>query len=423
MKRGLRLPPNVTIKPSRAVTLKGIEQTTGTAKIPMYLVTGGNEPVFKLEMVFRAGRLFERHRHAASATAALMPDGTDTMSSQVLAEALEYYGATVRCYSSPDSLTLSVHAMTKFAAPVFDIVRHILLEPSFPEEELAQYQKKKIQRYKMGMAQNEYLANREFSERIFGPTHPYGYSSTPERIMALTPESLRAHHSILGRTCLDVFLAGDTRDGLLVKVEDLLSGLPEGENVPITSQLPEQSIEKVHIPGPQPHQVSVRIGKQIINRKHHDYPGLFLLNTILGGYHGSRLIRNLREEKGLTYSVQSNLESLLQSTCFIVTTDANLEFRDKVVEEIYHEIDNLRSLNVGKAEMEMVKNYICGNFLMQIDGPFNVVDTIKPLIAHKLPIDYFDEFVERLVKVSAKKVRSLAEVYLNPEEMLEVVVG
>jgi predicted Zn-dependent peptidase len=78
---------------------------------------------------------------------------------------------------------------------------------------------------------------------------------------------------------------------------------------------------------------------------------------------------------------------------------------------------------VGGQEMEMVKNYVCGNFLMQIDGPFNVVDTIKPLVLHKLPLTYFEEFVTQLRKVSAKKVQALAEEYLNPEEMVEVVVG
>jgi predicted Zn-dependent peptidase len=228
---------------------------------------------------------------------------------------------------------------------------------------------------------------------------------------------------MLGKTCLDVFLAGDTRDGLLHKVEALLTDLPQGELNNTPQNKPVQTSGKHHLAGPQPHQTSVRIGKQIISRKHRDYPGLFLLNTILGGYHGSRLIRNLREEKGLTYGVQSNLESLLESTCFIVSTDANQESRERVVEEIYKEIAQLQTKNVGSREMEMVKNYICGNFLMQIDGPFNVVDTIKPLVLHKLPLTYLEEFITQLRRVSAKKVKSLAEVYLGKEEMVEVVVG
>ena len=423
MKRALRLPAHIPIQPSRAITLQGIEQTTIASDIPVYLVSGGNEPVFRLEMSFRAGKLFERHHHAVSATSALITDGTHKMSSSVLAEALEYYGATVRCYASPDTLTFSVHAMSKFAAPVLEIVRDILLEPSFPQDEFSLYQKKKIQRYKMGQMQNEYLANRAFSERVFSSMHPYGYTSTPDDVMALTTAHLREHHRMLGHTCLDVFLAGDTRDGLLEKVESLLTGLPAGEERNTPENRPTQTTGKLHLSGPQPHQVSVRIGKQIISRRHRDYPGLFLLNTILGGYHGSRLIRNLREEKGLTYNVQSSLESLLESTCFVISTDANLESRERVVQEIYREIGHLRTRTVGSSEMEMVKNYICGNFLMQIDGPFNVVDTIKPLVLHKLPLTYLEEFIAQLRKVSAKKVQSLAEAYLNPEEMVEVVVG
>jgi len=306
---------------------------------------------------------------------------------------------------------------------VLEIMRDIILEPVFPQDELSLYQKKKVQRYKMGQMQNEYQANRVFSEYVFGSAHPYGYTATPEDVMALTTESLKEHHGILGKACLDVFLAGDTRDRLIDKVDSLLSDLSEGVLRKAPENGPEQKSGPHHLPGPQPHQTSVRIGKQIISRKHRDYPGLFLLNTILGGFHGSRLIRNLREEKGLTYGVQSNLESLLESTCFIVSTDANLESRDRVVEEIYKEITLLQTKHVGSREMEMVKNYICGNFLMQIDGPFNVVETIKPLVLHKLPLTYFEEFIIQLRKVSAKKVRSLAEAYLRKEEMVEVVVG
>ena len=423
MKRALRLPAHFKILPSREVSLQGIERMNVAAGVPLYLVSGGNEPVFKLELLFRAGKLFEENHNAASATAAQMTEGTVKMASPVVAEALEYYGATVRCYASPDTLTLSVHAMTRFAGPVFDLVHDILLQPAFSTEDLQLYQKKKIQRYKIGQSQNEYLANRIFSERIFGNTHPYGYTSTPEDVMALSPEILHTHHRTLGSSCLDVFLAGDTRDGLIEKVRALLRDLPPGQLKQPPPYRPVQTTGKFHAAGPQPHQTSVRIGKEIISRRHRDYPGLFLLNTIIGGYHGSRLIRNLREDKGLTYNVYSSLESLLESTCFVVTTDANPELRAQVVSEIYQEIETLRSQTVGRKEMEMVKNYICGNFLMQIDGPFNVVDTIKPLILHRLPVTYFEEFITQLRSVSAKKVKSLAENYLNPQEMVEVVVG
>lgn len=422
MKRGLKLPAHVTIQPAREVTLKGIEEIS-VSDVPVYLVTGGNEPVFKLELVFRAGKLYEAQRHAASATASLMTEGTREMTAAVITEALEYYGATVRCYSSPDTLTLSIHAMSRFATPVLELIRGILLEPVFPEDEIQLYQKKKIQRYKMGLTQNEYQANRIFSEHVFGASHPYGYTATPVDVMAIDVQTLTRHHQILGRRCLDVFLAGDTRDGLLQKVEGLIADLPAGKGKPAAVSKPWQSAGQYQVPGPQPHQVSVRIGRQIIARTHRDYPGLFLLTTILGGYHGSRLIKNLREEKGLTYGVQSNIETLLESTCFIISTDANLESRETVVSEIYREMELLCRKNVGIREMEMVKNYICGNFLMQIDGPFNVVDTIKPLVLNKLPLTYFEKFIAQLRRVSAKKVRSLAEAYFVPEEMVEVVVG
>jgi predicted Zn-dependent peptidase len=423
MKRGLKLPGRFAIQPSGSIVLRGIESRHVADRVPLYMVTGGNEPVFRLELMFRAGKFYETERHAASATAAILTEGTDTMSARDLAESLEYYGATVRSYSTPDTISVSVHAMTKFGPQVLEVLREVLLNPAFTEDELQQYQKKKVQRSRMSEMQNEYLANKAFSEYIFGADHPYGYTSTPESVMALTLESLRTHHQLLGTQSLNVFLAGDVQDDLIQRVEGMLSDIPEGKPPASTKHTLLQDPGKWELTGPQQHQVSVRIGKQIISRGHDDYPGLFLLNTILGGYHGSRLVRNLREAKGLTYGIQSNLESLLQSTCFVVTTDANSTARKVVLREIYKEIKKLRTHEVYAPELEMVRNYVAGNFLMQIDGPLNVVDTIKPLILHGLPIGYFEEFLANLKEVTPQDIQRLADEYLDPTTMTEVVVG
>ena len=423
MKRALKLPRHFAIHPSGRVVLSGIESRLVAGQIPMFRVAGGNEPVFRLELMFRAGKLYEAKHHAASATAAVITEGTTGMTGRTIAEALEYYGATVRAYATPDTLSISVHAMTRFGKPVLDILGQILFEPTFPEDELLQYQKKKVQRQRLSMMQNEYVANRAFSEFMFGQEHPYGYSSTPEDVMSLSPQDLANHHKLLGSQSVQVFLAGDIGDAFMGDVEALLVNMPVGRVVRRTELHPVQQPGKWHMPGPQQHQISVRIGKQIISRGHEDYPGLFLLNTILGGYHGSRLVRNLREAKGLTYGIQSNLESLLQSTCFVVATDANSSAQKVVVREIYREIRKLIAHPVSDPEMDMVRNYVSGNFLMQIDGPLNVVDTIKPLILHGLPIAYFAEFLEQVRSTSAEHIQRLAAEYLDPGEMTEVVVG
>lgn len=421
MKRLLRLPRQFSIRPSGEVALRGIEQAD--LGVPAYLVRGGNEPVFRLEFLFRAGKLYEQQRHAASATANMLSEGTLKMSAQELAEAFEYYGATVRCYASPDTISFAVHGLSKFAGPVLEIARDMLLAPAFPEEELHLYQRKKAQRYRLAQMQNEYLANRIFSAKVFGETHPYGYTSTPDDFNALTTKDLKAHHRHLNRKTLNVFVAGNLDDHILEMTREMISGLPTGNPDHPMAQRPVQEPGNWELPGPQPHQIAVRIGKQIISRGHEDYPGLFLLNTILGGYHGSRLVRNLREAKGLTYNVQSNLENLLQATCFVVSTDANNASRKVVLREINREIRKLHNTEIEAPELDMVRNYICGNFLMQIDGPLNVVDTIKPLVLHALPLSYFEEFIASIRQISAKELQTLAHKYFQTTEMTEVVVG
>ncbi len=422
MKRSLKLPRQFKILPSGAIALSGVE-CIDMAGVPVYVVAGGNEPVFRLELLFRAGKLYEHQHSAASATAALLTEGTLDKDAHILADALEYYGATVRCYSSPDTLTLSVHGMTRFAVPVLELAQEILLAPAFSEHELVLYQKKKIQRYRLAEGQNEYLANRAFSERIFGASHPYGYTGTPDDVQALTPDTLRRHHGLLGKQGLNVFLAGAMEQGLESEVRNFLGSLGEGIRPRAYPDPPVQTPGAWHVAGPQTHQVSVRIGKQIIHRTHEDYPGLFLLNTILGGYHGSRLVRNLRENKGLTYNIQSSLENLLHATCFVISTDANNASPEIVMREIYRELKKLQTKVVEDPELEMVKNYICGNFLMQIDGPLNVVDTVKPLVLHSLPLSYFEAFLTALRQITPTELRNLAEKYLISSDTIEVTVG
>ncbi len=422
IRRGLTLPAHIAIQPSGAVTMRDVEEHMVDGEIPVYIVRGGSERVLKAELVFRVGKLCEQHRGAAHALESLLCEATESMPSGELTEALEYYGATVRVQVTPDALTFSLHCLSRFFEPLLALVREMILTPVFPEREFERYRKNRVQRYRMMHAQNDYLASRHFAEHVFGAAHPYGYTVTPEDVLALTLDDVASHHRMLGRTSAFACIAGDVGDSALRQFEALIHDLPAGHMPPEPSS-PVQTAGQFHYDGPQPHQVSVRVGKQIISRTHRDYPGLFLLTTILGGYFGSRLIRNLREDLGLTYNIHAGLDSLLQSTCLVISTDANAEARKIVLREIYREIAELRLRPPDAQELEMVRNYVCGNFLMQIDGPFNVVSTIKPLILHGLPVAYFDEFIARMQDVTPRKLQRLARSYFNPVEMTEVVVG
>jgi predicted Zn-dependent peptidase len=194
---------------------------------------------------------------------------------------------------------------------------------------------------------------------------------------------------------------------------------PPMQNMNVVVDAPQS----IHIPHAKGLQSAVRVGKRLFSRRHADYPGLFVLNTLLGGYFGSRLMANIREEKGYTYNIYSSLDPMKHDGYLYVGTEVGNEFVQPTLKEIYHEIEVLQQELVPDAELDMVKNYLLGTFLMNLDGPFNAMDIYKSLVYNDLPKDYFQRLVETVRYISAEEIRNLAQQHLQRDSLWQVVVG
>ncbi|MEM9822073.1 MAG: insulinase family protein, partial [Bacteroidota bacterium] len=181
--------------------------------------------------------------------------------------------------------------------------------------------------------------------------------------------------------------------------------------------------KSIKIPHPDSVQTAIRIGSKIFNKKHPDYPGLFVLNTILGGYFGSRLMTNIREDKGYTYNIFSTLDTMISDGYFYIGTEVGNEFVEPTMTEIYGEIERLQNEAVEEGELQMVRNYLLGNLLTNLDGPFNVADVIKSLILDDLPFSEFDQMVHRIKTIESDELRRLAQKYLQKDQLWELIVG
>jgi len=170
-------------------------------------------------------------------------------------------------------------------------------------------------------------------------------------------------------------------------------------------------------------QSSIRIGKFIVNKLHPDFPKLRVLNTILGGYFGSRLMQNLREDKGYCYGIHSGIASYLHDANFFMSTEVGKDVTDKAVKEIYNEVNRLRRKPVGEEELQLVKNYLLGDILSDVDGPFNVSEIIRGLIGYCMDESHFHATIGQIRTVTSEELLALAEKYLDPGSMTEAVVG
>lgn len=393
--------------------------------VPVYEVCMGTQEIIKLEILFLAGRPFEKVPLSSRATSALLREGAAGRSAAEIAEAVDFYGGTITSQGSLDHITVTLYCLSKHFDKLLPLVVEMLTDPIFPEDELRAFIERSKQRLQVDLTRNDIVSYRLITECMYGPHHPYGYNSTPEMYDALTRQDLfdhfRAH--MTAANC-QVFISGKTSDAVMERLrEGLGRALPAG-----TPSLPRLTAVgppsgKLHQPHSDTVQTAIRLGKRLFTRDHPDFDGLYVLNTILGGYFSSRLMTNIREEKGYTYNIYSSLDTMLYDGYFYVGTEVGNEFANRALDEIYREIEILRSEPVGKQELKMVKNYLMGNFLTMLDGPFNQAEVIRNCVSEGLPLESFEASIQTVKQIDAEKIMELAVKYLNPEEMWEVIVG
>lgn len=392
----------------------------------------GTQDIMKIEVVFLSGRAHEHKRIVSRATARELREGTPTLNSAQLAEHVDFFAGTLQTPVSLDTGGIAMYCMTKHFPKLAQTLADMVQEPAFPEQELKTFIDNNIQTLLVELTKNDVLAYRKFTEILFGENHPYGYNSTPEDYRALTREDLLKHHqdNFTTDNCL-IFLSGKTDDSILKILNETLGQkktVAKNEKHPLSKMAQneiklKEKTQKVKISNPDTLQTAIRVGQKFGSRKHPDFAGFYVLNTIFGGYFGSRLMANIREEKGYTYGIYSSIDLMHDDGFFCISTDVGNNFVKKTLTEIYKEMDLMQTELVGEEELKMVQNYLLGNMLNMVDGPFAVSDVLKSLITEGMPLSFFEDFVQTVRSITPLEIQNLAKKYLRKEDMLELIVG
>jgi len=394
--------------------------------IPVYVTNMGTQDVVKIEVVFRAGRPYEGKKLAARATAALLKEGTKNYSSAQIAEEVDFYGSTLSIPVNLDTSNVILFSLTKHLDKSLPLLCEVLSSPIFPENELAAYVDRSKRRLQVDLTRNDVVAYRKITEFIFGENNPYGYNSNKDIYESISQDDLLAHfnRNYVAENCT-VFVSGRITDKHLQLITQQLGKvIRRGKKSKVT--LPENEVlpQKIFIPMTEDSvQTAIRVGRRLFNRTHPDFKGMYVLNTVLGGYFGSRLMANIREEKGYTYNVFSTMDSMLFDGCFYVGTEVGNEFVEATKKEIYLEFEKLQNERIAEEELTMVRNYLLGNLLTSLDGPFAVSDVVKTLVMDGLQLADFQNLVDFIKNISADELQRLAQKYLKKEDMWEVIVG
>jgi predicted Zn-dependent peptidase len=392
----------------------------------IHTLKGGTEPVIKMEVVFRAGASFEAKPGVAEFMAGLLSEGTQRLSSVALAEEIESLGATLFTRGGVDTVRIRLLTLTRFFPDLIRVVTEVIHQPAFDAGELKVYADNKVERLKIDLKKNEVLAYRHLTEAIFGPTHPYGKNVHPEDYLAITSEDLRLHHMhhLIPQKGI-VMVSGFFGESEINLIHETLgkwnpnytNGAEKSAPIPVETQMGYLEFD-----GPQKHQAAIRIGRRLFPQAHPDFNGLFILNTILGGYFGSRLMTEIRENQGMTYGIYSSVDSFAADGCFYISTETATDNTSKVIEAIKKETDKLKSELIPVSELDMARNYLMGHLMTQIDGPFSTMDLIKTLKIEHLEDSSFARLVETIQNITPEELRQLAVKYLDLDKWVTIVV-
>ncbi len=416
-------PPLFPFSATISIPAKHIHLRNG---ISVFLIDTGTEDVMRIEFVFSAGIVKEDIPLLATTTNMMLTEGSENYTSEELNRLLDYYGVFLNPGVEKDSAGLMVFFLNRYIDKVLRLTREILFRPTFPEKELALLIKKRLRWYLVNREKVQNLAMDAFFESIFGNHHPYGRQVQEKDFNFMNPSLLKDFHSkFYGSDYMTIIVSGRVHEKTIDFLEKYF-GMLQSKRIYIEEPgnvIKEASAKKFHIEKPGAVQSAVRIGSSTINKRHPDYPGLKFLNTILGGYFGSRLMKNIRENKGYTYGIHSSVSSLGLSGFKLISTEVDKNKRKQAVEEIYSEIRKLQAIRVGKEEMDVVRNYMSGELVRMFDGPFAMAESFKAVWEFGLDTSYFNRLAELIKTISPDEIMKLAGTYYNIEDLYEVTAG
>ncbi|WP_217605512.1 pitrilysin family protein [Chitinophaga sp. GbtcB8] len=409
------------------VTLKPYEKFTLDNGIPVYVIKSDEQDTLQLEFIFPAGSWYEQESQVAAATNFLIKNGSTKHNALEINESIEYFGAYLNRNSYHENATYTLHCLTRHTEDLLPLLQEVIQDPAFSADELATYQQNMKQRLAVNLQKCDFVANRYIDKYLFGEFHPYGRVSTMMAYDALQPESLRAfyqrHYSY--NNCR-IFVAGHLPENMIALLNKYFGSTQwNGETTLLRPELPIQTAdEKKHriFNDENGVQGAVRVARHFPNRYHPDFPKMMVLNTILGGYFGSRLMSNIREEKGYTYGIHSQLYNFRQTGALNIQTEAGRDVCEATIEEIYKELQNLQNEPVPEEELSLVRNYMIGSILGDLDGAFQVIQRWKSLILNDLDENYFNNNIRIIKTITAEELQQLAKQYFTPSDFYELVV-
>lgn len=392
----------------------------------LFVMNGGEQEVVKLDFSIKAGSWYEKNKLESLMTANMLTEGTSTMKASEIADRIDFYGAQLNSIPYYDKNYLSLVTLKKHLPKLLPLISEMLRNSIFPENEFEIVRQKRLQRAMVDAERVGLIAQRRFLREMFGESHPYAPVASPDAYKLVTIEGTKTHYqNNYGSERMNIVGSGQVDDEVKNLINKYFGEQWGGPAKPEydTPILPPNSDNYIFLEKPGANQNAMTIGKRFPTQHHPDMPGIKVLVTVFGGYFGSRLMTNLREEKGLTYSIQASAISFIHQGIFMVHAEVAADKADNAVNEVFREMEKLRNEPVPEEELQPLRNYMLGRILEEFDGPFARAQSFSSLRDAGLDFSYFDRLIDTIRTITPLQIQELARKYLDPATMTTVVAG
>jgi len=393
--------------------------------IKLHVVNAGEQDLVRIEFIFDNVAWNESKPLQAFAVSSMLTDGTSELTGAEISEKIDYYGAFLQADYNYDNSTVALYSLNKHLASTLPIVKSIITDSIFPQEELDTFIRNHKQSLSVNLEKNDFVGRRVFYNALFGNSL-YGYSIQATDYDQITRDQLLEYFktAYTFSNC-HIMVSGKVTDETIHILNELFGREPVAprQEAPNQFNFSDTAGKEYYIERPEALQSAIRIGKVSINRTHEDFAGLQVVNTILGGYFGSRLMANIREDKGYTYGIGSALVSLRNAGYFFIATEVGVDVCSSALAEIEKEINILKTELATEEELALVRNYMLGSLLGGLENAFSHADKFKNIFPYGLGYDYYERYIQKVETITPQEVLELANKYLDINSFHRVIVG
>ena len=396
--------------------------------MPLNIINAGTEDVVRFDLLIGGGQWHQEQPLQAMFTNRMLREGTRRMTSAQIAEKLDYYGAWLELSSSVNYGFITLYSLNKYFSRTLSVIAEMVKAPLFPANELSVVADTNKQQFLVNSTRVEMIARKQLNRALFGAEHPFGRYAVAEDYDRITPEVLRDFYQKYYHSgnC-SVYISGKVTPDIIRSIEENLGDDAWGEvkDKPVMQAVAPRTTSEKHlfVEREDALQSSLKMGSFVMDRQHPDFLKARVMVTLFGGYFGSRLMSNIREDKGYTYGIGAGIVSYPDTGILIISTEAANEYINSIIAEVYREMDKLCNELVPQGELEMVKNYMLGDLCRSYEGPFSLSDAWIYIETAGLDDKFFIRSLDAIRGITREEIQRLAQAYFCKENLIEVVAG